>query len=70
MISAIVIVASIVLGVAFTFAWRFRPGLRDEIERPKHWFQDQVRRYDRACRGDDEGTRGRRREANEGPIGR
>jgi hypothetical protein len=47
MISAIVIVASLVLAAAFVLAYALRPGLRNEIERPKHWFQDQVRRYDR-----------------------
>lgn len=52
MISAIIIVGSLVLAAAFSLAWLLRPGLRREIERPKHWFQDQVRRYDRQCHDD------------------
>jgi len=50
MISAIVIVSSIVLATAFSLAWLLRPDLREEIERPKHSFQDQLRRYDRRHR--------------------
>jgi hypothetical protein len=49
MISAIVIISSVVLAVAFMLAWLLRPSLREEIERPKHWFQDQVHRYDQRC---------------------
>ena len=51
MISAIVILASLAFGLAFFLAWLLRPGLREEIERPKYWFQDQLRRYDRQCQG-------------------
>jgi hypothetical protein len=54
MISAVVIVASLVLAAAFVLAYVLGPGLRDEIERPKHWFQDQVRRYDRRCQDERE----------------
>ena len=54
MISAIVIVASLVLAAAFVLAYALGPGLRDEIERPKHWFQDQVHRYDRRCQDERE----------------
>ena len=49
MISAIVIVASIVLAAAFSAAWLLSPGFRQAIERPKHSFQDQVTMYDRQC---------------------
>jgi len=49
MISAIVIVSSLVLAIAFLAAWALRPDLREEIELPKHWFQDQLRRYDQRC---------------------
>lgn len=49
MISAIVIVASIVLAVAFVLLLVLNPNLREEVERPKHWFLDQVRRYDLQC---------------------
>lgn len=49
MIATIVIGGSVALGVAFSAAWLVLPGLRREIERPKHWFADQARQYDRAC---------------------
>lgn len=55
MISAIVIAASIVLAIAFILIFALQPGLREEVERPKHWFVDQVRRYDRHCQ-DERGT--------------
>lgn len=54
MISAIVIVSSLVLAAAFAWIFALRPSLREEIEQPKHWFQDQVRRYDRRCRNEGE----------------
>lgn len=49
MITAIIIVSSIGLAAAFTWAWAFRPGFRQQIESPKHSFQDQVREYDKQC---------------------
>jgi len=49
MISAIVIIASIVLAAAFSIAWLLLPGFRRAVERPKHSFQDQVTMYDRQC---------------------
>lgn len=52
MISSIVIIASLALAAAFLLAWILRPGLRQEIERPKHWFQDELRRYDRHCQSE------------------
>ena len=53
MISGIVIVASLVLAAGFCLAWLIRPGLRRDIEQPKHWFQDQLRRYDQSLRTSD-----------------
>jgi hypothetical protein len=50
LITAIVILASLVLAAAFVAAWLLRPSLRAQVEQPKHWFQDQVREYDRLCR--------------------
>jgi hypothetical protein len=50
MTSMIIIVAAVALAVAFSLAWLFWPGLRDDVERPKHRFQDQVNRYDRRVR--------------------
>jgi hypothetical protein len=52
MISAAVIVASLVLAVAFALMFALKPDLREEVERPKHWFVDQVRRYDLQCQDD------------------
>ena len=51
MITAIVIIASLVLAAGYVVAWLLRPGLRREIEQPKHWVQDEVGRYDRQCQG-------------------
>lgn len=47
MITAIVILGSIALAVAFAAAWAFKPSLRRDIESPKYWFNDQARQYDR-----------------------
>ena len=46
MITTIIVVASLALAVAFTLAWLLKPGLREQIEAPKHLFHDQVRQYD------------------------
>lgn len=47
MITSIIVVASLVLAGAFTVAWLLRPRLREQVEAPKHLFQDLVRQYDR-----------------------
>ena len=56
MISAIVIGLSVVLAIAFIAAWLLNPTLRARIEKPKHDFQSQLRRYDKhrrdAAQGD------------------
>lgn len=57
MISYIVIVASLVLAAAYVLAWLIRPGFRQDIERPKHWFQNELRRYDQRFEGDQKDTR-------------
>ena len=49
MITAIIIAGSLILAAAFIGAWLWLPGLRGQLEQPKHWFQDQVRQYDRLC---------------------
>lgn len=46
MIADVIVVLSALLSVAFVVAWAALPGLRDWLERPKHRFQEQVRRYD------------------------
>jgi len=50
MITDAIVLSSIVLTGAFVVAWLVFPGLRAWIERPKHQFQDAVRRYDGAQR--------------------
>jgi hypothetical protein len=46
--AAVIVVASVVLSVAFTIAWAVRPGLRAWIERPKHVLDRNLRAYDEA----------------------
>ena len=46
--AAVIVVASVVLAVAFTVAWAVRPGLRAWIERPKHTLDRNLRAYDEA----------------------
>jgi hypothetical protein len=48
MMLTIVVGASLVLGAAFVLVWLLRPDVREQVERPKHRFQEQVRRYDRS----------------------
>jgi len=47
MITTIIVVASLVFGIAFVVAWCCSPGLRRWVERPKYRFMDRVRQYDR-----------------------
>lgn len=47
MITDAIVVASVVLSLAFAAVWLLRPDLRAWIEQPKHRFQDHVERYDR-----------------------
>jgi len=47
MITTTIVLASLALAAAFTLAWLLKPGLREQIEAPKHLFHDQVRQYDR-----------------------
>ena len=53
MITTIIVGASLALAAAFALAWLLKPGLREQIEAPKHLFHDQARQYDRELR--DEG---------------
>lgn len=47
MISDIIVYLSVGLAVVFVIAWAMRPDLREWIERPKHLFMENVRRYDK-----------------------
>ncbi len=49
MITAIIVISSVVLAAIFTIAWLTNPRLRRQIEHPKHCFQDQVRNYNQQC---------------------
>jgi hypothetical protein len=49
MITAIIVISSLVLAAAFTIAWLTNPALRRQIEHPKHCFQDQVQQYNQQC---------------------
>jgi hypothetical protein len=49
MISATIIIASVVLALVYACVWLINPRFRQEIEQPKHWFQDQLEQYDREC---------------------
>lgn len=51
MITTIIVVASLALAAAFTLAWLLKPALREQIEAPKHLFQERVRQYDRGVEG-------------------
>ena len=52
MITATIIVASLILAAVYTVAWLCFPKARKQIEQPKLWFQEQVETYDRECRRD------------------
>jgi hypothetical protein len=47
MISATIIIASIVLALVYTCLWSVSPRFRQQVEQPKYWFQDQLEKYDR-----------------------
>ena len=47
MITDVIVYLSIALTGAFAIAWAIRPDFREWIERPKHQFLENVRRYDK-----------------------
>jgi hypothetical protein len=49
MITAFIVISSVILALAFTIAWLLRPELRRQIESPKHNFQEQIRSYNKQC---------------------
>ncbi len=49
MITAFIVISSVILGLIFTLAWLLRPELRRQIESPKHNFQEQIRAYNQQC---------------------
>lgn len=54
MVATIIVIASLALAVAFTLAWLLKPSVREQIEAPKHLFQDRVRQYDQGLNDDRE----------------
>lgn len=46
MIPEFIVISSLILAIAFAIAWITKPGLRRRIERPKHLFAEQLKRYD------------------------
>jgi hypothetical protein len=46
--AALIVIGTIAFGAGLVAAWLLRPDLRAWIEQPKHRFQDDARRYDRA----------------------
>ncbi len=49
MITAIIVFSSVALAAVFTIAWLTNPALRQQIEHPKHCFQDQLEQYNQHC---------------------
>ena len=47
--AAVIVLGSIAFGAAFLLVWLLRPSVRAWLEQPKHRFQDDTRRYDRAA---------------------
>ena len=56
MISAFIVITSILLTVVFGIAWIAMPGLRKKIEAPKYAFQDQLQAYNRQVRNTGDGA--------------
>ncbi len=50
MIGTLIVICTLALAAIFAVAWWLRPGLRRDIEAPKHGFAARVRQYDEACR--------------------
>ncbi|MGA1742601.1 MAG: hypothetical protein ACO4AC_10675 [Pseudohongiellaceae bacterium] len=46
MITNAIVLGSIILAVLYFLTWLIRSDFREQIERPKHHFQDRVKAYD------------------------
>lgn len=53
MIAAIIVLGSITFAAVFVLAYCFHPGLRQQIERPKYVFQEQLLKYNHRCNESD-----------------
>ena len=49
MISLTIIVTSVALAAVYALAYILLPGVRQQIEQPKHCFQQRLRQYDQVC---------------------
>ncbi len=59
MIGTLIVVCTLAFAAIFAVVWWLRPGLRRDIEAPKHGFAARVRQYDETCRPPaGRGTRG------------
>ncbi|MBN4053793.1 hypothetical protein JYT97_02795 [Haliea sp. AH-315-K21] len=47
MITNVIVFGAIALAVLYFVTWMMRRDFREQIERPKHRFQDQINSYDR-----------------------
>ena len=47
MITDVIVYLSVGFAMVFAGAWALRPDFREWIERPKHQFLENVRRYDK-----------------------
>ena len=65
MVTTIIVVAALALAAAFTLGWLLKPGLRAQIEAPKHFFQERVRQYDRGLENAGEQSGGDRDNAGD-----
>jgi len=45
MITAIIVIVSIIFAIAFSLAYLVKPNLRKQIEQPKYFFHEQVQAY-------------------------
>ena len=58
MISILIVGLSVVFAAAFWLAYLLKPGLRQQIENPKHCFQNQVQHFDQQCHATDTKSNG------------
>ncbi|MCB1671034.1 MAG: hypothetical protein R3F41_08380 [Gammaproteobacteria bacterium] len=59
MISTVIVLLSVAMATGFSLAYLLRPDWRQQVEEPKHCFQQQLQRYDSGSRNsasDHEGT--------------
>ena len=45
--AVVIVLGSMLFAAAFVLVWLLRPDVRAWLERPKHYFEDAIRQYDR-----------------------